>query len=53
VPIKNVDVITKRLRDLYDNPGQAAAMGESARETAYDFTWDRHKHEFVETCEEY
>lgn len=53
VPVKNVDVITKRLRDLYDNPGQAAAMGESARETAYDFTWDRHKHEFVETCEEY
>jgi len=53
VPVKNVDVITKRLRDLYDNPEQAAAMGKNAREAAYDFTWDRHKHEFVETCEEY
>jgi glycosyltransferase involved in cell wall biosynthesis len=50
IPSRDTEPIKERVRDLYNDRETAEAMGECARETAKEYSWERHKREFVEAC---
>jgi glycosyltransferase involved in cell wall biosynthesis len=50
IPPCDTEAIKDCVRRLYTNRGLVEAMGNRARETAEEFTWERHGREFIEAC---
>ncbi|MXR50426.1 glycosyltransferase [Halovenus sp. WSH3] len=52
VPTKDTAVIDEKLRYFRDNPRDIRRMGQNARETAEEYTWDRHVGTVLNTLDE-